>query len=214
VLNGQRNGRESIDVAEFGRFKAGKSSFLNSLTGRPVLPIGVVPLTAVVTRLRSGRAERAEAHSVNGTAQAVPVREIGSYVCEDRNPGNEKGVASVDVELPELRQLRLWCLWTRRAWAARSCTIRKAFWKFLVAVGLPGAGDFAHKLLILLATQKLAPSVGQRGRRASRWGCMAYTTCLTRRSRWWQDGWRTGSASLRCWLAAISWGRRWRLESS
>ena len=32
--------------------------------------------------------------------------------------------------------------------------------KFLVAVGLFGAGDFAHSMLILLATQKLAPSIG------------------------------------------------------
>jgi MFS family permease len=32
--------------------------------------------------------------------------------------------------------------------------------KFLVAVGIFGAGDFAHTLLILLAAQKLAPSLG------------------------------------------------------
>lgn len=32
--------------------------------------------------------------------------------------------------------------------------------KFLVAVGLFGAGDFAHTLLILLATEKLTPSLG------------------------------------------------------
>ena len=32
--------------------------------------------------------------------------------------------------------------------------------KFLVSVGLFGAGDFAHTLLILLATQKLAPTLG------------------------------------------------------
>ena len=36
----------------------------------------------------------------------------------------------------------------------------KAYRKFLVAVGLFGAGDFAHTLLILLATQKLGPSWG------------------------------------------------------
>ena len=35
-----------------------------------------------------------------------------------------------------------------------------AYRKFLVAVGLFGAGDFAHTLLILLATQKLAPALG------------------------------------------------------
>jgi MFS family permease len=32
--------------------------------------------------------------------------------------------------------------------------------KFLVAVGLFGAGDFAHSMLILLAAQKLAPAIG------------------------------------------------------
>jgi len=32
--------------------------------------------------------------------------------------------------------------------------------KFLVAVGLFGSGDFAHSMLILLATQKLTPSLG------------------------------------------------------
>lgn len=36
----------------------------------------------------------------------------------------------------------------------------RAYRKFLVAVGLFGAGDFAHTLLILLATQKLAASLG------------------------------------------------------
>ncbi len=35
-----------------------------------------------------------------------------------------------------------------------------AYRRFLVAVGLFGAGDFAHTLLILLATQKLAPVLG------------------------------------------------------
>jgi MFS family permease len=34
------------------------------------------------------------------------------------------------------------------------------FRKFLIAVGLFGAGDFAHSMLILLATQKLAPTMG------------------------------------------------------
>jgi MFS family permease len=36
----------------------------------------------------------------------------------------------------------------------------KPFRKFLLAVGLFGAGDFAHSLLILLATQRLTPSLG------------------------------------------------------
>ncbi|MCA1658366.1 MAG: MFS transporter [Verrucomicrobiaceae bacterium] len=36
----------------------------------------------------------------------------------------------------------------------------KQYRRFLAAVGLFGAGDFAHTMLILLATQKLAPAIG------------------------------------------------------
>ena len=100
-----RNGSEGIAVAVFGRFKAGKSSFLNSLTGRVVLPIGVVPVTAVITRLRYGPVERAEVHFVDGTTKAVPVGEVGLYVSEDANPGSGKEVAAVEVDLPVLKAL-------------------------------------------------------------------------------------------------------------
>jgi GTP-binding protein EngB required for normal cell division len=101
-FNGSSHG---IDVAVFGRFKAGKSSFLNHLTGRAVLPIGVVPLTAVITRLRFGPAERAEVRFLNGNKKEIPLSDIRLYVGEDKNPNNEKQVASVDIELPALQPL-------------------------------------------------------------------------------------------------------------
>jgi GTP-binding protein EngB required for normal cell division len=94
-----------IEVAVFGRFKAGKSSFLNHLTGRAVLPIGVVPLTAVITRLRFGRSERAEVRFLDGRAMVIPATDIGLYVGENENPDNRKQVASVEVELPALAAL-------------------------------------------------------------------------------------------------------------
>src|SRR5208282_2151217 len=67
--NQLRSDDDGIDVAVFGRFKAGKSSFLNHLTGRDVLPIGVVPLTAVITRLRFGASERAKVSFLDGTTR-------------------------------------------------------------------------------------------------------------------------------------------------
>ena len=42
-----------------------------------------------------------------------------------------------------------------------------AYRKFLLAVGLFGAGDFAHTLLILLATQRLTPVLGAAGAASS-----------------------------------------------
>lgn len=41
-------------VACFGQFKRGKSTLLNALLGEELLPVGVVPVTAVVTVLRHG----------------------------------------------------------------------------------------------------------------------------------------------------------------
>ncbi|MBP7529668.1 MAG: dynamin family protein [Syntrophorhabdaceae bacterium] len=46
-------------MAIIGRFKAGKSSFLNSIIGKPVLPAGVIPVTTVITRLAYARSEEA-----------------------------------------------------------------------------------------------------------------------------------------------------------
>ena len=99
----QLQARNGLDVAVFGRFKAGKSSFLNHLTGRDVLPIGVVPLTAVITRLRFGPAERATVKFLDGAAKEIPIEEIHCFVGENENPDNHKQVASVEVELPALQ---------------------------------------------------------------------------------------------------------------
>jgi MFS family permease len=46
---------------------------------------------------------------------------------------------------------------------ARLTALPKPFRRFLLAVGLFGAGDFAHTMLILLATQKLKPQYGAGG---------------------------------------------------
>lgn len=97
--------RHGIDVAVFGRFKAGKSSFPNDLAGRAVLPIGVVPLTAVITRLRGGDRERAQVQFQNGVTKNIPLDEIGLYVGENENSNNSKQVAAVEVELSELKPL-------------------------------------------------------------------------------------------------------------
>jgi len=99
----QLQSRNGIDVAVFGRFKAGKSSFLNHLAGRDVLPVGVVPLTAVITRLRFGSSERAGVLFLDGATEEIPLGEIHLYVGENENPDNRKKVAAVEVELPELK---------------------------------------------------------------------------------------------------------------
>jgi hypothetical protein len=97
---------ETLNVAVLGRFKAGKSSFLNHLLGRELLPVGVVPVTSVVSEIRYGPKERAEVTFLDGHREEVPVDAIGAFVDETRNPENHKRVALVSVELPTLGQFR------------------------------------------------------------------------------------------------------------
>jgi GTP-binding protein EngB required for normal cell division len=93
---------DGVDVAVVGRFKAGKSSFLNSLVGRPLVPVAALPLTAVVTRLRHGARDRAVVRHQDGREEEILPDRLTEFVTEQRNPNNEKAVAIVDVETPSL----------------------------------------------------------------------------------------------------------------
>lgn len=99
-------GQNEISVAVLGRFKAGKSSFLNHFIGRDILPVGVVPVTAVVTEIRYGVREEARVHHRDGPGPEVPLAQIGGYISEKENPENAKQVDLITVELPELRRFR------------------------------------------------------------------------------------------------------------
>ncbi len=93
-----------IDVAVLGQFKSGKSSFLNSMIGEDVLPVGVIPVTTAITRLQSGEKKCAMVRHFNGRIMEVPLSDIGQYTSEAGNPGNAKNVAIVDIELPTLQK--------------------------------------------------------------------------------------------------------------
>lgn len=95
---------ERLNVAVFGRFKAGKSSFLNHLLGRPLLPVGAIPVTSVVTEIEYGPRERAEVRFLDGRHEPISADEIVEFVAEERNPENSKRVATVRVELPAIER--------------------------------------------------------------------------------------------------------------
>jgi hypothetical protein len=94
---------DTVDVGVFGRYKSGKSSLLNALARREVLPVGVLPVTAILTRLRYGVGEIARIRHLDGTEEPVPLNEIAGYVSETNNPANAKRVSIVHIELVSLR---------------------------------------------------------------------------------------------------------------
>ena len=95
-----------LNIAVLGRFKAGKSSFLNHLIGRPLLPVGVIPITSAVTEIQYGAEERADVKFQDGHTEQVPLAQISEFISEAENPENAKGVACVRVELPSMERYR------------------------------------------------------------------------------------------------------------
>jgi GTP-binding protein EngB required for normal cell division len=93
-----------LDVAVFGQFKSGKSSLLNAVLGRDLLPVGAIPVTAVVTRITAG-SDSASVIGLDGSRTGIPLERIADYVSEAGNPDNRRGVAIVDVGTPALEGL-------------------------------------------------------------------------------------------------------------
>ena len=95
---------DEISVAVLGRFKAGKSSFLNHFLGRDLLPVGVIPVTAIITEIGYGPIETAEVHHLDGNIRRVPVEAVRDFVAESENPENVKQVERVSIDLPALQR--------------------------------------------------------------------------------------------------------------
>jgi ribosome biogenesis GTPase A len=87
-------------VACLGQFKRGKSTLLNALVGQPVLPVGVVPVTSVVTILRYGDQPAAMVRFSDGHTESIALDTIAMFVDERQNPRNRRHAIVVEVALP------------------------------------------------------------------------------------------------------------------
>jgi len=88
-------------LAVLGQFKRGKSTLMNSIIGREILPTGVLPLTSAVTVLRYGPEERLFVRKDGGLfPEDLPVSRLPEYVTEEGNPSNTKKILSACLEVP------------------------------------------------------------------------------------------------------------------
>ena len=94
-----RVAEDRFNLVVLGEFKRGKSTLINALLGRAVLPTGVIPLTSVVTAIGAGDRDRLVISYSDGREEERPLERISDYVTEGRNPGNRLGVELARVEL-------------------------------------------------------------------------------------------------------------------
>ncbi len=98
---------ERFQLAVLGQFKRAKSTVLNALLGQSVLPIGVVPVTAIPTFLEPAAALKVRTTYVSGQVEEFEpsntnaLREkLTTFVTEEANPRNVLNIARVNVFLP------------------------------------------------------------------------------------------------------------------
>ena len=94
-----RVAEDRFNLVVLGEFKRGKSTLINALVGRAVLPTGVLPLTSVVTAIGAGGSDRLVVAYGDGREEERPLSELANYVTEASNPGNVLGVELARVEL-------------------------------------------------------------------------------------------------------------------
>jgi GTP-binding protein EngB required for normal cell division len=92
-----------FEIALFGRVSSGKSSLLNYLLERQLLPVGVTPITAVPTRIVYGKKPQFLVWLAEQQAERFALERLSEFVTEQQNPGNIRRVTRIVVELPSPR---------------------------------------------------------------------------------------------------------------
>jgi GTP-binding protein EngB required for normal cell division len=88
-----------LEIAVFGQVSSGKSSLLNHILGKDLLPVGVNPITAVPTRIMNGDDEAVSVTFADRRTERHALEDLPQFVSEQYNPGNGKGVAKIVVEV-------------------------------------------------------------------------------------------------------------------
>ena len=95
-----------------GEKQKGKSSLINTLFGEPLLPVGTGGTTSTVYKMTYGSQQKyevsfnPEVNSINESQEDAPSSveiteaELADYGTENGNPGNEKQVQFIGVQLP------------------------------------------------------------------------------------------------------------------
>jgi len=92
---------DRFTLAVLGQFKRGKSSLINAIIGRELLPTGVLPITSAITIVKFGPRDRLliEREELQWP-EDVPLAQLADYVTEHGNPGNRKKIKTATVEVP------------------------------------------------------------------------------------------------------------------
>ena len=86
VLNRQiRRARYPMEVAITGQFSSGKSTFLNALLSRNILPTGITPVTSKVNFINYGEEYKLKITYYSGAQEFAPIESIADFTDQRQN---------------------------------------------------------------------------------------------------------------------------------
>jgi hypothetical protein len=92
---------DTFRLAVVGQFSRGKTTLMNALLGGPFLPMGALPMTSVITRVRYGSRPKAIVRRrASGLGAEVPLVQVARYIAQASATRAEQQVVSVEVEVP------------------------------------------------------------------------------------------------------------------
>ncbi len=95
-----RLAQNELIISVIGQFKRGKTALVNAILGEEILPVGIVPLTSVVTKIRNGNTFKAVVHFLDGSSRQILQTELSGFISEQENKNNHKNVDFVDLWYP------------------------------------------------------------------------------------------------------------------
>ncbi len=97
-----RLAEDRFNLVVVGRFSRGKTTLMNAILGMDRLPVGIVPLTSVITCVEYGSKEQAiiRYQDTLRLPVEIPLANLPDYITQQGNPGNVKRVRVADVRLP------------------------------------------------------------------------------------------------------------------
>jgi len=84
-----RRARYPMEVAITGQFSAGKSTFLNALLSRNILPTGITPVTSKVNFINYGEEYKLKITYYSGAQEYAPIEAIADFTDQRQNEMSE-----------------------------------------------------------------------------------------------------------------------------
>jgi predicted GTPase len=80
-----RLAEDRFNLVVVGRFNRGKTSIMNAIMGSDRLPVGIIPLTSVITTVSYGTTEQVVLkYDGRSLTQDVPIDALPQYVTQER----------------------------------------------------------------------------------------------------------------------------------